>query len=98
MVFPYSGEALETFHKAFPFTQYFTNKVYQNPYGRYVYVNAKCYLHMLVPCKVKEDGEVVGYEINDYMLTKGNVLKHKKTYGWFKTKEECIEKILSFCG
>lgn len=99
MMFPYSGKTLETFSKAFPFSSYIPNRVYCNPYGRYVYVNTKGYLHALIPCKVCEDDVVVGYEINDYMLTKDGEMKFKKSVGgWSSTREECIEKILAFHG
>lgn len=98
MKFPYFGKAFEAYERIFPFSSYYTNKVYKNPFGRYVYVNTKGFLHVLVPCKIKEDGEIVGYTINDYMLTRDGTIKLVKDYGWFSTKEACIEKILSFNG
>lgn len=98
MMIPYSVNVLEIFSKAFPFTEYVPNRVYLNPYGRYVYVNTKGFLHALVPCKLWEDGLIVGYEINDYLLTKGGDMKLVKSFGWSKTREECIEKITSFRG
>lgn len=98
MIFPYTGEAMEMFHKAFPFSEYTINRVYRNPYGRYVYVNSKCYLHALVPCAEKIDGEIVGYTIEDFLLTKSGTLKLSKTFGYFKTKEGCLERIISFRG
>ena len=73
MSFPYSGEAYETYEMQFPFSRYFRNKVYKNSHGNYVYVNAKGYLHMLRPCQIREDGEIVGYQVNNYLLTKDNL-------------------------
>lgn len=96
MIIPYSGETLEIFRKAFPFSTYVINKSYKNSFGRYVYLNSKGFLHLLRPCKLKQDGKVVAYEINDYLLKKDGMLKLSYTYGLFHSREDCIKEIENF--
>lgn len=98
MQFPYRDDAAEIYRKAFPFKSYYPNRVYKNPFGRYVYVNTRGFLHALVPCRILEEGKVVGYEINNYMLAKNGSMKFVSRGGWFSTKNGCVEAILSFHG
>lgn len=97
--YPYkSKEALETIkHIIGKRNSFFTNKLYRCASGaNYYYYNQKSYLHVVIPCHVREHcGEEIAeyYEINDYLLTQDGTMKLKKTYGYFPTREKCIAKI-----
>jgi hypothetical protein len=74
-------------------TTWYTNRVYKNSvYNWYWYTNQKGYYHILKPCKINYDGHFSHYEIEDILLKADN-LTSSKTYGHYKTKEECIQAI-----
>lgn len=93
MVFPYDVKTEQTRKRIFPFNSYRVNKVYEQN-GLYVFCNQKGYIHALKPCQVRYDGVFSHYEITDYMLTPKDTFKQVSSYGCFKTREECIERIL----
>lgn len=73
---------------------YYPNKYYKSAEGNfYYYINTKGYYHILKPTRILYDGEFSHYEIVDYLLRKDDTLHEVKSYGYFKTKEELIEKI-----
>ena len=91
----YPQTMFEIIDRLFPFNPYMPNKVYQQNDGLYVFKNTKGFIHVLKPCKVKYDGELDHYEICDYLLTDKNTIKEVKSWGNFKTREDCIKKIKS---
>lgn len=99
MFFPYTGDALLIFDKAFPYDDYTVNRVYQNPFGRYVYVNSRGYLHSLSPCKIKTNGQTIGYEVLDYVLKKDGSLRYSGRFsGPFGSKEDAASSIINLFG
>ena len=75
----YSKKALETMEKIMGSVKsYYPNKVYKNEqYNIYWFINSKGYMHVLRLSKVIINGELSGYAINDFMLTKDNMLYDK---------------------
>lgn len=74
-------------------TSWYTNRVYKNnTYNWYWYTNQKGYYHILKPCKINYDGQFSHYEIEDILLKADNMTS-SKTYGYYKTREECIQAI-----
>ena len=75
----YSKKALETMEKIMGSVKsYYPNKVYQNEqYNIYWFINSKGYMHVLRLSKVNINGKISGYAINDFMLTKDNMLDDK---------------------
>ena len=73
---------------------YYENKYYKSAEGNfYFYINRKGYYHIVNPCRVKYDGKFSHYEIVDYILTPQGAIKETKSYGCYKTREDCIEDI-----
>lgn len=91
---PYDSRTEETRNKILEGrTSWNTNRVYKNnTYGWYWYINQKGYYHILKPCKINYDGQFSHYEIEDILLKADNTTS-SKTYGYYKTKEECIQAI-----
>ena len=75
----YSKKALETMEKIMGSVKsYYPNKVYKNEqYNIYWFINSKGYMHVLRLSKVNINGKISGYAINDFMLTKDNMLDDK---------------------
>lgn len=91
----YSGESLATYEKVMNGMQAYTpNKIYKNEkFNIYYFVNSHGYMHILKPMSVKMDGEILYYSIEDYMLTKDNMLRSKGWRGEFVTIREVIEEL-----
>ena len=79
MIGVYSGESLKTMEKIMDNVRsYYPNQTYKNnQYNIYWFVNSKGYLHVLRPSNVTMNGKIIGYAINDFMLTKDNMLDDK---------------------
>ena len=79
MIGVYNGEALKTMEKIMGNVRsYYPNQTYKNnQYNIYWFINSKGYLHVLRPSNVTMNGKIIGYAINDYMLTKDNMLDDK---------------------
>lgn len=97
---PYKGESFEVYSKSFPFNPYTVNKVYLNPYGVYVFVNQKGYLHVLMYRKAliphyKGD---YAWQIVEFMLTTSNTLKEVNSSCFYKTEDECRQAMLNYTG
>ena len=75
----YSKKALETMEKIMGSVKsYYPNKVYKNEqYNIYWFINSKGYMHVLRLSKVNINGKISGYAINDFVLTKDNMLDDK---------------------
>ena len=73
----YSGEALATMEKIMAtITAYTVNKVYKNQeHNIYWFINQNGYMHILRPCNVRLDGKHLYFAIEDYLLTKNNMLQ-----------------------
>lgn len=91
----YSGESLATYEKIMDGIRVYTpNKVYKNEkHNIYFFVNTYGYMHILKPYAVKMDGRVLYYSIEDYLLTKDNMLQSKGWNGEFTTVQEVIEEL-----
>lgn len=94
MLSPYDNRTEETRNKITEGkTSYYTNRVYKNSvYNWYWFINSKGYYHILKPCKINYDGKFSHYEIEDILLKADNTTS-SKTYGYYKTKDECIQAI-----
>ena len=94
MISPYDNRTEETRNKITEGkTSYYTNRVYKNSvYNWYWFINSKGYYHILKPCKINYDGKFSHYEIEDILLKADNMTS-SKTYGYYKTKDECIQAI-----
>ena len=93
MIIPYNNDSLETMEKITDNKKsWYANALYKNiTHNIYWYINKKGYLHILRPCKVTMNQRILHYGIEDFMLTKDNMLKSMATNGIYKTIEECIE-------
>lgn len=91
----YNGEALKTFEKVIDGrTNYVTDVLHKNEkYNIFWCINKAGYLHILRPCKVKIDGEFLHYSIEDFILTKDNILKSKGHSGNYKNIEAVIDEL-----
>ena len=91
----YNGEALATNEKILAGMDTYTpNKVYKNKqYGIYWFVNNHGYIHVLKPLGVRMNGKILHYAIEDYLLTKDNILQSKGWSGDFETVEATIEEL-----
>lgn len=91
----YSGESLVTYEKIIDGRRtYNPNKVYKNEkHNIYYFINAHGYMHILKPYAIKMDGKVLYYSIEDYLLTKDNMLQSKGWNGEFITLQEVIEEL-----
>ena len=91
----YNGEALDTKEKIMAgMNTYIPNKVYKNKqYSIYWFINNHGYLHVLKPLGVKMNGKILHYAIEDYLLTKDNMLQSKGWSGDFETVESTIEEL-----
>jgi hypothetical protein len=93
MIGKYNGKALETMEKIMDDVKsWYVNKVYFNSkHNIYWFINKNGYLHILKPESLKMNGKPLHYIIQDYLLTKDNMLKDNGNYGDFKTIENAIE-------
>lgn len=91
----YSGESLATYEKVMDGMRTYTpNKVYKNEkYSIYYFVNNHGYMHILKPYAVKMDGKILYYAIEDYLLTKDNMLQSKGWNGEFTSVQAVIEEL-----
>lgn len=91
----YNGEALATKEKIMAgMNTYMPNKVYKNiQYNIYWFINNHGYMHVLKPLGVRMNGEILHYAIEDYLLTKDNMLQSKGRSGDFQTVEATIEEL-----
>lgn len=91
----YNGEALKTFEKVIDGrNSYIIDILHKNEkYNIFLYINKAGYLHILRPCKVKIDGEFLHYSIEDFILTKDNILKSKGHNGNYKSIEAVIDEL-----
>ena len=95
MVGVYSGEALKTMEKIMDNVRsYYSNQTYKNnQYNIYWFINQKGYLHVLRPSNVTMNGKIIGYAINDYMLTKDNMLDDKGMIFQSDTPQEIADRL-----
>ena len=94
MLGKYTGAAYETMEKVTENIPYIPNKVYKNTeYTIYWYINRAGYLHILKPQKVRIDGKIIYYTINDLLLTADNMLRQTAQNGYYKTPEAVIEAL-----
>lgn len=95
MIGVYSGESLKTMEKIMDnVRRYYPNQTYKNnQYNIYWFVNSKGYLHVLRPSNVTMNGKIIGYAINDYMLTKDNMLDDKGMIFQSDTPQEIADRL-----
>ncbi len=94
MLGKYTGTAYETMKKVTENIPYIPNKVYKNTeYIIYWYINQAGYLHILKPQKVRTDGKILYYTVDDLLLTKDNALKSTGWKGTYKTPEALLETL-----
>ena len=91
----YSGEALATMEKIMAtITAYTVNKVYKNQeHNIYWFINQNGYMHILRPCNVRLDGKHLYFAIEDYLLTKDNMLQSKGHNGRYESIQDTIEEL-----
>ena len=91
----YSKKALETMEKIMGSVKsYYPNKVYKNEqYNIYWFINSKGYMHVLRLSKVNINGKISGYAINDFMLTKDNMLDDKGMIFQADTPQEIADRL-----
>ena len=91
----YSGKALATIEKIMnTITVYTVNQVYKNEdHNIYWFINQNGYMHILRPCNVKLDGKTIYFAIEDYLLTKDNILQSKGHNGRYESINEVIEEL-----
>ena len=91
----YSGEALATMEKIMATTTVYTvNKVYKNhEHNIYWFINQNGYMHILRPCNVMLDGKHLYFAIEDYLLTKDNMLQSKGHNGRYDSIQSTIEEL-----
>ena len=96
----YSGEALATKEKIMAtISSYTTNTVYKNTeHNIYWLINNNGDMHILRPCNVRLDGKHLYYAIEDYLLTKDNMLQSKGHDGRFESIEAVIEELENRIG
>lgn len=94
MIGKYSFEALSTIEKIMGTTSYIVNGLYKNKeYNIYWFINKKGYMHILMPCNVRLDGKIIYFSIEDYLLTKDNMLKSKGHYGRYESVQAVVNKL-----
>ena len=91
----YSGEALKTKEKVQgKIYSYYVNQLYKNEeYNIFWFINKHGYMHILKPCNVRLNGEHLYYAIEDYLLTKDNILQSKGCEGRYETIEAVIKEL-----
>lgn len=76
-------------------TDYIVNKIYKSEIGNIpFYINNKGYYHILKIEKKVLTHNLIGYDINDYMLTKHNTFKYIKNYGTYKALSDALNELL----
>lgn len=100
MIGVYSGESLKTMEKIMDNVRsYYPNQTYKNNrYNIYWFINSKGYLHVLRPSNVIMNGKIIGYAINDYMLTKDNMLDDKGMIFQSDTPQEIADRLEEMCN
>ena len=100
MIGVYSGESLKTMEKIMGNVRsYYSNHTYKNnQYNIYWFINQRGYLHVLRPSNVTMNGKIIGYAINDYMLTKDNMLDDKGILFQADTQKEIADKLEEMCN
>lgn len=95
MVGVYSGESLKTMEKIMDNVRsYYLNQTYKNnQYNIYWFINQRGYLHVLRPSNVTMNGNIIGYAIHDYMLTKDNMLDDKGIVFQADTQKEIADRL-----
>lgn len=95
MISPYSIKTEATRKKIMEGkTSYCPNKYYKNRrFGWYWYVNIKGFIHIVRPCEVKYNGKFSHFEIKDLLLKTDDTIKECKSYGSYRTVEQCIAAI-----
>ena len=91
----YCGEALATKDKIMgTVNAYYVDQVYKNTeHNIYWFINKHGYMHILKPCRVRLDGKPIHFAIEDYLLTKDNMLQSKGFTGNYETIEAVIEEL-----
>lgn len=91
----YNGESLVTYEKVMDEKKTYTpNKLYKNEkYNIYYFINTHGYMHILKPFAVKMNKRIIYYSIEDYLLTKDNMLQSKGWNGEFTTLQEVIKEL-----
>ena len=91
----YSGETFTTVKKIMStITVYTVNKVYKNyEYNIYWFINQSGYMHILRPCDVRLNKKHLYFAIEDYLLTKDNMLISKGHNGRYESIQAVIEKL-----
>ena len=100
MIGVYSGESLKTMEKIMGNVRsYYQNQTYKNnQYNIYWFINSKGYLHVLRPSNVTMNGKIIEYAINDYMLTKDNMLDDKGILFQADTQKEIADRLEEMCN
>ena len=95
MVGKCNGEALATMENIKgDINAYKANKVYKNgQHNIYWYINQNGYMHILRPCRNTLNGKLLHYSIEDYLLTKDNMLQSKSVNGQYETIQKAIEEL-----
>ena len=73
----YSGKALDTMERVMGDINW--------------YINNRGYMHILRPGRVRMNGQLIGYAINDYMLSKDNMLEDKGYNKIYDTLDQLVE-------
>lgn len=91
----YSGEALVTKERIMAtITAYTVNQVYKNKeHNIYWFINQNGYMHILRPCNVRLDGKTIYFAIEDYLLTKDNMLQSKGHNGRYESVQAVIKEL-----
>ena len=77
--------------------QHSTNIIYHNDkYNFYWYLNSKGYYHVLKAKAMMFDGRIIYFTVEDMRLKPNDTL-HSTDCGNYKTKEEVIQAIESWC-
>lgn len=95
MVGKYSGETLATMEKVKnDVVAYIPNKVYKNQiHNIFWFINSHGYMHILRPTAVRIDGKILYYAIEDYLLTKDNMMESKGWNGNYKSVQAVIDEL-----
>lgn len=97
----YQGAARATYDKIQSgIDEIIINKVYQSKTAKCLfYINNKGYLHILTPGRYTMNGKTAGYTLQDYILTKDNMIQYKtdytKTYNTVDDLQNAINDILA---
>lgn len=95
MIGKYSDKAMATMEKIKnDVVAYIPNKTYKNKiHNIFWFINSHGYMHILRPTSVKMDGKILYYAIEDYLLTKDNMLESKGYIGNYKSVQDVINEL-----